>query len=250
MKYLLPILAASGADAIHAVSVKSTSPYTCNAVSGVDIAFASDSNSITANFPPISLAVEYPAHGNPGGNSSVACGGTVEFEDWPTGVQFAISDVTWHTGKLNLAKNNQLRSLTAKVNLEIEHETNTYPIKYPVVKDYSSATLLDVNFNPALSDYQGEYEHSMKNPSPYWSSCFNGYLANTTKLTFELSGYSSGGGTSEPGWSMDLGLVWQSCYAPNETVWGQKVIRGWESCTYRDTNATAKRSIPLHAGWR
>ncbi len=100
MRYLIPILMSSAVDAIHSVSVVSTSPYTCNAVSGVDIAFASDENSITASFPPIALTVELPAHGYPGGNSSVACGGTVEFEDWPSNVRFAISDVTWNTGGL------------------------------------------------------------------------------------------------------------------------------------------------------
>ncbi|RYC64121.1 hypothetical protein CHU98_g2069 [Xylaria longipes] len=247
MKYILPLFTASVVDAIHAVSVLSTSPYTCNAVSGVDIAFADDENSITANFPPIALTVEVPAHGNPGGNSTVGCGGTVEFEDWPSGVRFAVSDVTWRTGNLNLTEDNLLHSLTAKVDLAVEHETNTYPLRYPLVKNYASATLLDVDINPALSDYQGAYETSTKNPNQYWSTCFNGYLANVTKLTFQLSGRSSGGGTSEPGWSMDVGLVWESCYAPNETIWGQKVINGWESCTYRETNATTtKRSKALY----
>ncbi|KAI0483514.1 hypothetical protein F4859DRAFT_512171 [Xylaria cf. heliscus] len=220
MRYILLILTASVVGAVHSVSVVSTNAYTCNAVSGVDIAFAADEKSITASFPPITLAVEPPAHGYPGGNSSVACGATVEFEDWRTGVRFAISDVTWRTGELNLTKKNLLHSLRAKVDLAVEHETNTYPLHYPIVKNYASATL--------------------------WSTCFNGYLANTTKITFQLGGSSSGGGTSQPGWSMDLGLIWESCYAPNETVWGQKVIRGWESCTYRETNATRKRSKALY----
>ncbi|KAI0459093.1 hypothetical protein F5B21DRAFT_511551 [Xylaria acuta] len=246
MRHISLILTASVVDAIHSVSVVSTNAYTCNAVSGIDIAFAPDEKSITASFPPIALTVAPPAHGYPGGNSSVGCGGTVEFEDWPGGVRFAISDVTWHTGKLNLTKNNLLHSLTAKVDLAVEHETNTYPLHYPIVKNYASATLLDVDINPALSDYQGKYEISTKNPRQYWSTCFNGYLANITKITFQLGGRSSGGGTSQPGWSMDVGLVWESCYAPNETVWGQKVIRGWESCTYRETNATVKRSKALY----
>ncbi|KAI0902890.1 hypothetical protein F4823DRAFT_637436 [Ustulina deusta] len=246
MRYLIPILMSSAVDAIHSVSVVSTSPYTCNAVSGVDIAFASDENSITASFPPIALTVELPAHGYPGGNSSVACGGTVEFEDWPSNVRFAISDVTWNTGGLDLTEDNLLHSLRAKVDLVVEHETNTYPLHYPIVKNYASTTLLDVDLNPSLSDFQGKYQFSAKNPSPYWSTCFGGYLANTTKITFELGGSSSGGGTSQPGWSMDLGLVWESCYPPNETVWGQQVIRGWESCTYRETNATTKRSKALY----
>ncbi|KAI0966242.1 hypothetical protein F4678DRAFT_304810 [Xylaria arbuscula] len=246
MRYLIPISAVSAVHAIHSVSVASTNAYTCNAVSGVDIAFASDENSITASFPPIELTVAVPAHGNPGGNSSVGCGATVEFEDWPSGVCFAISDVTWHTGKLNLTEDNLLHSLTAKVDFAVEHETNTYPLHYPIINDYASATLLDVDVNPALSDFQGKYQYSAKNPSLYWSTCFNGYLANTTKITFALGGSSSGGGTSQPGWSMDLGLVWQSCYAPNETTWGQTVIKGWESCTYRTSNATAKRSTGLY----
>ncbi|RWA11322.1 hypothetical protein EKO27_g3776 [Xylaria grammica] len=246
MRYIFLVLVASVADAIHSVSVVSLNAYDCNAVSGVDVAFASDEKSITASFPLISLTVAPPAHGYPGGNSSVGCGATVEFEDWPTGVRFAISNVTWHTGALNLTKSNLLHSLRAKVDLVVEHETNTYPLHYPIVKNYASATLLDLDIDPALNDFQGKYELSAKNPRPYWSTCFNGYLANATKITFQLGGSSSGGGTSQPGWSMDLGLVWESCYAPNETVWGQKVIRGWESCTYRETNATAKRSKALY----
>ncbi|KAI0419465.1 hypothetical protein F5X98DRAFT_384737 [Xylaria grammica] len=276
MRYIFLALVASVADATHSVSVVSLNAYDCNAVSGVDVAFASDEKSITASFPLISLTVAPPAHGYPGGNSSVGCGATVEFEDWPTGVRFAISNVTWHTGALNLTKSNLLHSLRAKVDLVVEHETNTYPLHYPIVKNYASATLvfsafyfifrisspvvqivrdklltvclmqLDLDIDPALNDFQGKYELSAKNPRPYWSTCFNGYQANATKITFQLGGSSSGGGTSQPGWSMDLGLVWESCYAPNETVWGQKVIRGWESCTYRETNATAKRSKALY----
>ncbi|KAI0532144.1 hypothetical protein GGR58DRAFT_517952 [Xylaria digitata] len=210
MRYVLPIFAASAVDAIHSVSVVSSNAYTCNAVSGVDIAFASDEKSITTSFPPIALTVEAPAHGYLGGNSSIGCGATVEFEDWPSGVRFAILGVAWHTGKLNLTKNNLLHSLRAKVDL------------------------LDVDVDPALSDFQGKYEFSTKNPRPYWSTCFNGYLANTTKISFQLGGSSSGGGTSQPGWSMDLGLIWESCYAPNETTWGQKA------------NSTVKRSKALY----
>ncbi|KAI1174373.1 hypothetical protein F4777DRAFT_554307 [Nemania sp. FL0916] len=247
MRSLLPILIASAVvEAIHSVSVVSSNAYTCNPVSGIDIAFGPGDQSISANFPPIALAVEFPAHGYPGGNSSVGCGGTVEFEDFPSGVRFAISDITWRTGKLNLTKNNLFYSLTAKVDFAVEHNTNTYPIHYPVVKDYASATLLNMNVNPALSDYHDVYEHSAKNPNIYWSTCFNGWGANVTKMTFEISGKTDGGGTSEPGWGMDLGLVWESCYAPNETNWGQKVIRGWESCSYRETNATKKRSKQLY----
>jgi hypothetical protein len=142
MRSMLLILAASAVDAIHSVSVVSMNAYTCNAVSGVDIAFAPDEKSITASFPPVALTVAPPAHGYPGGNSSAGCGATVEFEDWPTGVRFAVSDVTWHTGVLNLTKQNLLHSLTAKVELAVEHETNTYPIHYPIVKNYASATLV------------------------------------------------------------------------------------------------------------
>jgi hypothetical protein len=142
MKYMLCIALASAVEAIHSVSVASTNAYTCNAVSGVDIAFADDEKSIKASFPPIALTVVGPAHGNPGGYSTVGCGGTVEFEDWPSGVRFAISDVTWHTGDLNLTKDNLLHSLTAQVDLEVDHETNTYPLHYPIVKDYASATLV------------------------------------------------------------------------------------------------------------
>lgn len=142
MRYILLLLTASVADAVHSVSVVSTNAYTCNAVSGIDIAFSPDKEKITASFPPIKLTVESPAHGYPGGNSTVGCGGTVEFEDWAGGVRFAISDVTWHTGKLNLTKNNLLHSLRAKVEMAVEHETNTYPLHYPMIKDYSSATLV------------------------------------------------------------------------------------------------------------
>ena len=43
---------------------------------------------------------------------------------------------------------------------------------------------------------------------------------------------------------MDLGLVWEDCYPPDEHGWGQTIINGWESCTYRTTNQTLNDMLP------
>lgn len=147
MRYTLATLAALSATsvrAIHPVSVLSSSPYTCNAVSGVDIDFATDEQSILARFPPIALSVEPPAHGNPGGDSAVGCGATVQFEDFPTAVRFRIADVTWRTGKLNLTTDNTLDSLRARVDLIVVHQPDPEPVINPVVKNYASANLVRV----------------------------------------------------------------------------------------------------------
>ncbi|KAI1373892.1 hypothetical protein F4677DRAFT_461752 [Hypoxylon crocopeplum] len=248
MRTLLSIAVLScAANAIHSVSVVSETPYDCDAVGGVDVAFTPKEDGIRANFPTIWLSEVSPAHGYPGGYSLVGCGATVEFEDFPNG-RFAIANVTWSIKNLNLTKGDNLYSLRSKVDLIIEHLTNYSPIRYPIVKDKSSAVLIDLDINPGLAtteDYQGEFKLTKENPNPVWSTCYNGYLANVTKLDFQIGASTKGGGRSSPGWSMDFGLIWEKCYAPNETTWGQTIIKGWESCTYRETNQTSNRLPPL-----
>lgn len=143
MKTLLPIAALSRvANAIHAVSVVSRTPYDCDAVRGVDVYFAPDENTIHANFPTVALSVIPPAHGFPNGDSVALCDATVDFEDFLPGRRFAISNVTWSTGHLNLSGTEVLNSLSSKVKLSVEHQTHYYPVRYPIVKDLSLATLV------------------------------------------------------------------------------------------------------------
>ncbi|KAL7629192.1 hypothetical protein AAE478_000712 [Parahypoxylon ruwenzoriense] len=244
MKNLLPFAALScTANAIHSVSVRSNTPYDCNAVSGVDASFSPDEHSIHVDFPTISLTPSPPAHGYPGGDSYAGCDATVEFEDFPTQVRFGISNVTWYNGRLNLSENDFFYSLTSRVNLTIEHEQNFTPIKYPIIKDSSSANLLDLNIDPGIGNksYEGEFKYMAENPNLIWSSCFGGYLSNATKLTFSMTARTKKGGTSSPGWKMDFGLVWEKCYPPDDTNWGQRVIRNWESCTY--SNQTSLKRL-------
>ncbi|KAI2619888.1 hypothetical protein GGR54DRAFT_601732 [Hypoxylon sp. NC1633] len=246
--FLLFAMFSCTTNAIHSVSVVSETPYDCDAVRGVDVYFTPNDDGIHANFPTVHLSVMPPAHGYPGGYSQVGCGATVEFEDFPGGVRFSIANVTWNVQNLSLTKGDNLYSLRSKVDLIIEHLTNYSPIKYPLVKDKSSATLIDLDVNPALAtteDYQGEYILTKENPNQVWSTCYNGYLANVTKLDLRIGASTKGGGTSLPGWSMDFGLVWEGCYAPNETNWGENIIKGWESCTYREANQTSNRLLPL-----
>ncbi|XXG95049.1 Putative flavin carrier protein 3 [Hypoxylon texense] len=203
MKILLSTTALySVASAIHAVSVVSNTPYDCDAVRGVDIYFAPDENTIHANFPTVALTVIPPAHGFPNGDSSAVCDATVDFEDFLPSRRLAIANVTWSTGNLNLSKTEVLSSLRSKVKLNIEHQTNYYPIKYPIVKDLSSATLVDLDVNPGLAGksyegYHGDFNFTADNPSLVWSSCFNGFLDNSTKFDFEMVIETVGGGTSE-----------------------------------------------------
>ncbi|KAI1505579.1 hypothetical protein F5X99DRAFT_368515 [Biscogniauxia marginata] len=229
------------ASAVHAAAVRSNTPYDCNAVSGVDVSFSADEKIIHANFPTIDLTVKPPAHGFPGGDSNVVCDATVEFEDWPTQVRFAVANVTWHANELNLAENDNFYSLAAKFDLSVQHLRNYSPIQYPLIFDYASSTLLDLDVDPGIGNksYTGEFEYFAENPNLVWSTCFGGYLANTTSLTFELRAHTENGGTSAPGWSMDLGLVWEDCYSPDDLNWGQIIHKNWESCTFQEGNSTS-----------
>lgn len=123
----------------------SNTPYDCDAVRGVDIYFSPDENTIHVNYPTVELTVIPPAHGYPSDGSIAVCGATVDFEDFSPARRFAVQNVTWSTGYLNLSKNEVLNSLSAKLVLSVEHMENwtsdKYP-KYPVVKDLSSATLV------------------------------------------------------------------------------------------------------------
>ncbi|KAI2620739.1 hypothetical protein GGS26DRAFT_594837 [Hypomontagnella submonticulosa] len=169
MKGILIIAALlSAANAIIPVSVLSRTPYDCGAVGGVDISFAPGENSIHANFPTIKMVETVPAHGYPGGDGIVGCTAVVEFADFATSVRFAISNVTWHAGNLNVTKNADFYSLKSKVEFSVERLQNYYPLKCPLVKDYSSAVLLDLNVNPSIGTegYLGEFTHTETNPKP------------------------------------------------------------------------------------
>ncbi|RYP02535.1 hypothetical protein DL764_005779 [Monosporascus ibericus] len=97
-------------------------------------------------------------------------------------------------------RNKVSASLAAKVDMRVAHLTNYYPIKYPLVFDYAASALLDLDVNPGIGNdsYQGEFEYFANNPNLEWSTCFNGYLANTTSLDFALSGRTEKRGTSAP----------------------------------------------------
>ncbi|KAI0199816.1 hypothetical protein F4808DRAFT_461471 [Astrocystis sublimbata] len=229
----LPILAAAGSvvEAVHPRTIVSENAYTCNPSNGIDISFTDsgrEGSKIIADFPTIRMAVIGPAHGFPGGDSHVGCGGTVEWEDWAPYVRFAIANVTWRANDLNLTDKADFFSLSARVDMDVVHMENTTPVRYPLTSDKSSAAMLDVEINPKLDEFQGKYEVTAKNPKPFWSYCQNGYLSNTTT-----------------GWSMELGLDWEPCHEPIPSPWGQRVIKGWESCTYPQTNATATRLFPM-----
>ncbi|KAI0379208.1 hypothetical protein F5Y04DRAFT_290421 [Hypomontagnella monticulosa] len=237
------------AIAVIPVSVFSTTPYTCNAIDGVDISFAPSEESlhpsIHANFPTIRMQETVPAHGNPGGDGTVGCTAAVEFTDFLTNVRFAISNVTWRNGHLNVTKNANFYSLKSKVEFSVKRLQNYYPLKCPLVKDFSSAVLLDLNVNPGIGTegYLGEFEHIETNPKPVWSTCFGGYGSNTTKIEFSIQADTKGRANSLPGWSMDFGLVWEKCYPPADYNWGQRIIRDWESCTYRESNQTCIKTL-------
>ncbi|RYP43934.1 hypothetical protein DL768_009565 [Monosporascus sp. mg162] len=192
---------------LHSVAVRSSNAYNCDPINGIDIAFSEDRNKISAKFPTIDLTVYPPAHGNPGGYSTVSCGASVEFEDWLSQVRFAIQNVTWHVDNLNLTGNNNLYSLTAKVDMRVAHLTNYYPIKYPLVFDYAASTLLDLDVNPGIGNdsYQGEFEYFANNPNLEVSilkAFFHGVLiiswGPTKYSNFALSGQTEKGGTSAP----------------------------------------------------
>ncbi|KAK6858898.1 hypothetical protein PG995_004751 [Apiospora arundinis] len=246
----LLLVALRPTDAIHANSVETTDSWSCDASRGIDVNFtpAPEHRQLLVRFPTIALTVMPPAHGNPGGYSNVGCSATVGFVDFSSQRRFAIANVTWRAdGGISLAKGEVLYTLDAKVEYRIERFTGTYPIKYPIVKDLSTATMLDMdNIDPKLGDegYQGVFEYTAQNPKRVWSDCKNGYTGNVTKMYFEMGGHTRGGGTSLPGWSMDLGLVWEDCHPTEEHGWGQTIINGWESCTYRTTNQTSNNLLP------
>ncbi|KAK7959902.1 uncharacterized protein PG986_004756 [Apiospora aurea] len=243
---LLPLL--RPATAIHANSVESDS-WSCDASRGIDISFtpAPEHHQILVSFPTIALTVQPPAHGYPGGASNVGCSALVGFVDFAPQRRFAVANATWRADNgVDLPADAELYRLTAKVEYRIERDMGTFPRKYPIVKDLSSAVLLDLDLDPKLSDEarQGKFEYFAENPNRVWTECKNGYEGNVTKMYFGLSGHTRKGGTSLPGWSMDLGLVWEDCYPPDDVGWGQTIINGWESCTYSNVNRTSRGLLP------
>ncbi|RYP77398.1 hypothetical protein DL771_001193 [Monosporascus sp. 5C6A] len=227
---------------LHSVAVRSNNPYDCDPINGIDIAFSEDRNKISAKFRTIELTVYPPVHGNPGGFSIVSCGASVEFKDRSPHARLAIENVTWHVDNLNLTGNNNLYGLAAKVDMRVAHLTNYYPTKYPLVFDYAASTLLDLDVDPGIGNdsYQGEFVY-FANSNLEWSTCFGGYLANTTSIDFALSDRTEKGGTSAPGWSMELDLAWEECYPSEEQDWGQVRHKNWEICSFEEAGSELTR---------
>ncbi|KAK7993228.1 hypothetical protein PG989_006609 [Apiospora arundinis] len=250
----LLLVALRPTDAIHANSVETTDSWSCDASRGIDVNFtpAPEHHQLLVRFPTIALTVMPPAHGNPGGYSDVGCSATVGFLDFSSQRRFAIANVTWRADNgIGLAKGQELYRLDAKVEYRIERFTGTYPIKYPIVKDLSTATMLDMdNIDPKLGaeGYQGVFEYTAQNPDRV--CLYSGLTARmdtremSQRCILRWGGHTRGGGTSLPGWSMDLGLVWEDCHPTEEHGWGQTIINGWESCTYRTTNQTSNNLLP------
>ena len=131
-------------EAVYVASVETSNAWVCDANRGIDIDFTPPSpyhESIEADFPTLRLVETQPAHGNPAGPAATGCGATIEFRDWSSSVHFSIKDVTFK-GHLNLTEKDYLYKLGAKVQFIVTHQQNTEPIKYPLVHDYNSSTLV------------------------------------------------------------------------------------------------------------
>ncbi|KAK8116494.1 uncharacterized protein PG998_004775 [Apiospora kogelbergensis] len=140
----LTLLCRSG-DAIHSDTVESGNSWTCDASRGIDISFtpAPEHHQILVSFPTIYMGVMPPAHGYPGGESNVGCSATVGFVDFASQRRFAIANVTWRADNgLDLPKGADLYRLNAQVEYRIERSMGTTPIKYPIIKDLSLATMV------------------------------------------------------------------------------------------------------------
>ncbi|KAI1804249.1 hypothetical protein F4811DRAFT_571427 [Daldinia bambusicola] len=236
------------ATAVYPISVVSHTPVDCDVMNGIDISFSRDINSIHAWYPKTEFIETPPAHGDPGGDGFLGCSATVQFDGFPSLARFAIANVTWNNDHLAIPKNTTFTTLGSKVELSIEHLQNYSPVRCPLVKDLSKATLIDIKEKPGLefNDYDGEFKLTKENPNLVWSNCFGGYGANATKITFSMQAWTKGKAASAPGWSMDFGLVWEDCYPPAEIHWGQRVIKNWETCTYRESNETCYATLPQH----
>ncbi|KAK7964442.1 hypothetical protein PG988_011416 [Apiospora saccharicola] len=174
MKYSLIALSAlmllQPAAAIHANSVETRDSWSCDASRGIDISFtpAPEHRQLLVRFPTIALSVVPPAHGNPDGYSNVGCSPTVGFLDFANQRRFAIANVTWRADNgVNLTRGQELYRLTAKVEYMIERWMGTTPVKYPIVKDLSSAVMLDMEVDPKLGNdgLQGKFEYTAENPT-------------------------------------------------------------------------------------
>jgi len=142
MRHAHIIAFASAAEAIISKSVVATNPWACDALTGVKIDFSKDHQSVTASFPTAELWVNPPAHGYPGGNSTVGCGATVEYAEWfESYAHFAIKDVTWRIDDLNLTGKNLLDRLDAKVDFIVESVDEKTWIN-PVVNYITTATMV------------------------------------------------------------------------------------------------------------
>lgn len=139
--------ATSASAAINAAAVRSRTPYACNAVGGVQVAFSDDVSVMHAKFPNLNLYVDTPSHGFPPSYSIMYCIATVEFSesDFGTGYsqhRFAIANVTWSNSNLTLEKGDNFNKLNTTVDLNIEVSNLTSLVHYPIGKAKYSANLV------------------------------------------------------------------------------------------------------------
>ncbi|KAI0399513.1 hypothetical protein F4802DRAFT_589080 [Xylaria palmicola] len=254
MKTALLLSALSGASgvngAVNAASVRSQTPYSCNAVGGVRVTFENDMSVMHARFPDLHLYVDTPSHGFPPSYSIMFCLATVEFSepDFGTGsrqTRFAISDVTWSNNNLTLEKGDNFRTLRGKVDLNVEVDNRTSPVHYPIGKDRYSSNLVNLEVNPAVGvdePYSGSFKFTARNPKPTFTPCFLGRSSHALKFDFDIFAETVDGGVSSAGWNVDFGLIYEECHwTADKDNWGQTRIKNWESCSYREANQTAGR---------
>jgi hypothetical protein len=124
-------------SAIRTASVTSNWPGACDANNGIDIVFSEDRNTIHARFPTQQLLVG----GHGAVQATTGCSATMEWSDFRTSIRFAIANVTYF-GNITLTGGEYLNRLETQVDFSVEHQQNTEPIKYPLVKDWRSSILV------------------------------------------------------------------------------------------------------------
>ncbi|KAI0184777.1 hypothetical protein EV127DRAFT_443407 [Xylaria flabelliformis] len=254
MKATLLLAALSGVSGVSgaasAVAARSQTPYSCNAVGGIQVTFEEDMSVMHAKFPDLHLYVDTPSHGFPPSYSIMYCLATVEFSESDFGsgysqARFAISDVTWSNNNLTLEKGDNFNQLRGKVDLNIEISNLTSPVHYPIGKDKLSANMVNLEVNPAIGvneSFNGEFKFTAKNPNPYFTPCFLGRSDHALKFDFDIFAETVDGGVSTAGWNVDFGLIYEECHwTEGSDNWGTTRINDWETCTYRTANQTAAK---------
>ncbi|KAI0160289.1 hypothetical protein GGR57DRAFT_414855 [Xylariaceae sp. FL1272] len=242
----LVAVAKVGAD-VNARAVRSSTPYSCNAVGGVSVTFEDDMSFMYASLRDLYLYVDTPSHGLPPSYSIMSCMAEVEFveSDFGSGTsqaRFAIANVTWSNNNLTLEKGDNFNQLNTKVDLNIEVSNATSPVQYPIGKDLYSGNLIDLKSNPAIGvedSYSGPFSFTAQNPNPVFTPCFLGREYHALKFEFNFFGETKDGGVSSTGWNVDFGLIYEPCqWTEASDNWGQTQIKPWETCTYRQANQT------------